>query len=370
MRFVHTADWHLGRPFTGLGSKGSVLRDAQMVTASRVIDVALSEDVDFVVISGDLFDSNEVSGRLVRKTTSLLAGLAPVPALVLPGTHDVLDEGSIYRRREIDEVDNIFVFGIDGTSVEVDGAVVHGRANDTKQGGVRPLRDLKRDTKATANVAVVHASIEIPGKSNPEDYLVTPDDIAKSKMDYVAMGHWHKRGDYSSGGVAAWYSGAPETLKFSEANGAGDVLLVEIHNRKAAVEPRHVGQFTWLEKTVDVAKFPPCGPLEAEILKSAGKDVLLKVRLRGVVPKDSKIDPTEMEQSLSEEFFHIQIDASGIGYPLEGLEGMFPKGTMGAIYVRQLKGQIKKAKTKEETALLEEALHRGAGFISGSQEVV
>jgi len=369
MKILHSGDWHLGRPFVGLGTKGSKLRDAQMSTVKEIIGVASAEEVDAMVIAGDAFDSNEVSGLLVKRVVSLLESLHPIPVFVLPGTHDVLDETCVYHRREFREAGNIHVFGIDGTSFEVGGVAIHGRANDTKQ-GARPLKEVKPNPDVVANVAAVHASIKIPGKSSADDYLVTPEDIAGSDMDYVALGHWHSKGDYSSAGVSAWYSGAPEPLKFDEGNGAGNVLLVEVGDGKTVVEPRHVGHFSWLEKSIDVSKFPPGDSLESEILASAGDKTLLKVSLKGVLPPGTDIDYAYIEESLSEEFFHLQIDASRVGFHLEDLDNLFVAGTVGSLYVQQIRQQIRKAKKPEEKALLEEGLYRGAGYLSGDLEVV
>jgi exonuclease SbcD len=368
MKILHTADVHLGRPFTGLGSRGKQLRAAQLDTLRRIVETAASEKVDCVVIAGDLFDSNEVSGTLVRKVVHQFGAIDPVPVFVLPGTHDWLDDTSIYLRPEFKQSPNIYTFGLDGDSFEVDGATFTGYPNDSKQGGIRPLKEVGPDPEADINVAIIHASIVIKGKSSPDDYLASQEDISRSGFTYVALGHWHRRGDYSSGGTTAWYPGAPEPLKFDEGDGAGDVLLVDIGAKKVSVEPRHVGQFTWLEETYDVAKYPPGGPLESELKKVAGAEVLLRGHLRGVAPKGLRIDPVAIEEDLAGEFFHLEVEASRVGYPMNNLE-RFPSGTVGAVFVQDMKKRIRSARNPEQKALLEEALYRGASYLAGDMEV-
>ena len=368
MKILHTADWHLGRPFKALGKKGKDLRAAQLDTVRRITETASSEGVDGIIVAGDLFDSNDVSGDLVRKVVSLLGDIDPVPVFVLPGTHDLLDDTCVYLRGEFREAPNLYIFGLDGDGFEVADATVTGYPNDTKQGGVRPLKNLEPNPEADVNIAAIHASIAIRGKSNPDDYLVSQDDIAKSGFDYIALGHWHSRGDYSSGDTVAWYSGSPETLTFKEAKGAGDVLLVNIQNGQVSVEPHSVGQFTWIEETYDVAKYPPGGPLESELKKSSGNGVLLRAHLRGVAPRGSRINPVVLEEDLRANFFHLEVEASRVGYPIDDLE-TFPAGTVGALFVQDIKKLIKKAKTPEKKALLEEALYRGASYLAGDMEV-
>jgi DNA repair exonuclease SbcCD nuclease subunit len=366
MRILHTADWHISRPFVGLGPKGAALRDAQMQTVKRIVALASEREVDALIIAGDAFDSSEVSGSLVRRVVSPLAGLG-VPVFFLPGTHDWLTENSIYRSCEFRE-DNIHVFGIDAESFEVGEAAIHGYANRSK-GGERPLRELVPDPGAEVNVAVVHGSIRIPSKSNPADNLITSEDISRSCQDYVCMGHWHKRQDFSSGRTTAFYSGCPEQLKFGEGAGAGDVLIVEIDGGKVKVEPVRVGRFKWIDKIIDLCKFPPGSPLDSQIQAETGNDVLLRVRLIGALPRGKGIDAREIEEALGEEFFHLEVDSAGVGFQLDDLTGLFPKGTVGALYLEQLQREIKKARKPEEKALLEEALHRGAAYLCGEMEV-
>ena len=368
MKFVHTADFHLGKSFSIVGEKGALLREAQMYTLKRIVSLAESEDVDFLIIAGDLFDSNEVSTRLVKKTVDLLKHIDPIPVIILPGTHDLLDEGSIYKRMEL-KGSNIKVFGIDGTSIKVKNAVIHGRPNDTKQGGIHPLKELKCDSNATYNIAVIHASIEIEGKASPDDYLANPTEIASSEMDYIALGHWHKKNDFSTKGVHAWYSGSPEATKFDETDKAGYVLLVNLSKSKTTVEEKKVGKFTWLDKSIDISTFPPGDSLNSEIKTLKGKEVLLRLRLKGTLPRGQEIDSDLLEEEFFDCFFYFEVDASKVGYPVEKVDELFADGTIGSLYVSKIKELIKEEKNKETKELLKEALYLGSSYISGELEV-
>jgi len=368
MKFVHTADFHLGKSFSIVGEKGALLREAQMYTLKRIVSLTESEDVDFLIIAGDLFDSNEVSTRLVKKTVDLLKHIDPIPVIILPGTHDLLDEGSIYKRKEF-KGSNIKVFGIDGTSIKVKNAVIHGRPNDTKQGGIHPLKELKCDSNATYNIAVIHASIEIEGKASPDDYLANPTEIASSEMDYIALGHWHKKNDFSTKGVHAWYSGSPEATKFDEADKSGYVLLVELGKAGVKVEEKKVGEYTWIDKSINVSISPPGESLNSEIEALKGEKKLLRLRLKGTIPKGYEIDADLLEENFADDFFYFEVDSSKVGYPIKDVDQVFAKGTIGGLYVSRLKELIRKAKDKEEKAMFEEALYLGSGYILGDLEV-
>lgn len=369
MRFIHTADLHLGKPFTGMGEKGDALRAAQFETVERIAALAKSEQVDFVVIAGDLFDSNEVRRQTVSKAGQILGGIGPIPVLVLPGTHDVLDEGSVYHAEGFQAFPNIKVFGVDGSTIIVGDAAVHGRATDSKQGGVRPLAELEPDPNAAYNIAVLHASMEIEGKSNPEDYLLSSEELSSSGMDYIALGHWHRKSEFSSGATTAWYCGAPEPTKYDEGDGAGQVLLVELSADGTDVTAVDVATYTWLEETLDVATCPPGDPIDTEIRSRAGDKTILRLRLTGTLSEGEELIAQALEDEFADEFFHLEIDDSKVGYPLEDVEGLFPDGTIGALFVTRLKESIENASDEDDRALMEKALARGAGYISGKLEV-
>lgn len=367
MKFIHTADIHLGKSFAFLGDKGSLVREVQIETLERIASLAQSESVDLLIIAGDLFDSNEVSSRLIRKAVDILKSIDPIPVLILPGTHDLLDEGSVYRRKE-SQGPNINVYGIDGTVIKVKDVAIHGRPNDTKQGGTHPLSELKPDTTAQFNIAVIHASVEIEGKASPDDYLVSTKEISSSGMDYVALGHWHRMSNFSTKGVPAWYCGSPEITKFDEADKAGHVLLVNL-GTETTVEPRKVGQYEWLEKSLDVATSTPGDLLNSEIKKLSGEKVLLRLQLKGTLPHGHDIDANLLEEEFAESFFYFAVNASKVGYPVKEVDKLFAKGTIGDLYISKLMDLIKQAKSKEEKAILKEALYVGASYIAKELEV-
>ena len=69
MRFLHTADWHLGRPF-----HGESLLDAQAGAIEHVAEVARSYAVDAILVSGDLYDRALPPVEAVRLADDALGG--------------------------------------------------------------------------------------------------------------------------------------------------------------------------------------------------------------------------------------------------------------------------------------------------------
>jgi hypothetical protein len=79
-RFVHTSDWHLERTMWGLAEIPEHLRDvlveAPRTAASRVIDLALAEQVDFVLLAGDILDPFDAGPRTLHWLGEQLGRLA------------------------------------------------------------------------------------------------------------------------------------------------------------------------------------------------------------------------------------------------------------------------------------------------------
>ena len=65
VKFLHSADWHLGIRYTQLGGKADKARQIRIQTIQKLVDTAKNENLDFVLIAGDLFDSNDLDRRIV-----------------------------------------------------------------------------------------------------------------------------------------------------------------------------------------------------------------------------------------------------------------------------------------------------------------
>ena len=120
MRILHTSDWHLGRTF-----HGRVLDDAHAVFADHLVELARTEAVDAVVVSGDVYDRAIPPTDSVRLLDETLRRLSDITRVILtPGNHDsarrlgfasdLLREGLTIRARVADVDRPIVIPGPDG----------------------------------------------------------------------------------------------------------------------------------------------------------------------------------------------------------------------------------------------------------------
>jgi DNA repair exonuclease SbcCD nuclease subunit len=97
LTFIHTSDWHLGRTYQRLGRHSAEMRQWRFDAVRRVYELAVAERAAFILVAGDVFQTDTPRPDLVDQVVELLRD-APVPTIVIPGNHDPLTEGSVWRR--------------------------------------------------------------------------------------------------------------------------------------------------------------------------------------------------------------------------------------------------------------------------------
>ena len=228
---LHAADLHLGADAYGDVERQAAQRERERRVFQQVVDRALSDDVDLVLIAGDLFDHNRVSDDTVAFARGELARLRQ-PVVLLPGNHDCLETNGVHDRHDFTAgASHVHVIRrLDGEVIELPDldAIVWGRGMQEHVPTFQPLAHMPAPDSGRWSLAMGHgfyyAERERPERSSP----IFADQIRDSGWDYLALGHHHLQANVSQPGVAAWYAGAP-----------GTVLRVDFSaDRGIAVEPR------------------------------------------------------------------------------------------------------------------------------------
>ncbi|MCW2538498.1 MAG: hypothetical protein JWN95_223 [Frankiales bacterium] len=177
-----------------------------------VVKVALVEDVDLVIIAGDLFDHARVKAPSIARVIGALSRLRQ-PTLVIPGNHDCVDETSIYQRVDLSEAGEHIVFVGDpkGDEVIFDdlGLAVWARGIEEHSPANRPLDGYTPSDPSRWRIVVVHGHYVPAGRVSPYSSLIREEEIAALECDYVALGHWHRYVEIDANGVLASYCGSP-----------------------------------------------------------------------------------------------------------------------------------------------------------------
>jgi DNA repair exonuclease SbcCD nuclease subunit len=196
---LHTADLHIDEG------------QASIAAMRAVIDIALAERVDLVLIAGDTFDHDQVSDLAARSVVTELARLTQ-PVVIIPGNHDPIDYRSIYQRVDLTEAGPHVYFIDDPAGRELifpdlDVAIwARGIENHTPDN--RPLAGYRPSDPRLWRIVLVHGFYVPAGESSWRSSQIHEEEIAALECDYLALGHVHRYWEVSSGSVTASYSGS------------------------------------------------------------------------------------------------------------------------------------------------------------------
>lgn len=247
MRFIHTADWHIGMGASHVPTVADAVRAARLETARNIINLARERQCDFILIAGDLFDSNAVSNELVHQVLYILGQADPVQVYILPGNHDHMSPGSVYQRPAFAKPpSNVHVLK-ERTPIYMQGkdvALLPAPVMQKRQ-EVDPTRDLPKTPEAKYRIGVAHGSLQIEGKYQRDDHPIALDAATREELDYLALGHWHS---YVENGDAIM-PGTPEPMNFDD---SGYVILVEMDGAEILVDEIPINTLSWLEKHLEL----------------------------------------------------------------------------------------------------------------------
>ena len=191
--FIHSSDLQLGMTRWFLeGEAQARFDDARLDSLRRLGDLATREGAAFIVIAGDVFDSNSLSPQTTGRALEALRGL-PVPVYLLPGNHDPLVADSVFKLIDVAGVhllsDTSVVQVADG--VELVGAPLRARtaASDL-------VRDALQELEPTDAVRIMVGHGQAEARSNdlrPDliDLGYVESRLADGTIDYLALGDTH-----------------------------------------------------------------------------------------------------------------------------------------------------------------------------------
>jgi exonuclease SbcD len=384
LRILHTADVHLGARHADLGEQASAQRERQFAAFRATVDLAIETKVDLVLVAGDLFDSNVQPRRSVERVAAELKRLAgaKIRTVIVPGTHDVYDRSSIYRAYDLAELagvgpddDFVTVLSPDRSDVHLEACdvVVHGPCFPTKRAPHSPLRDLTvaGDDRATWHIGLLHAALAIPGRTDGDDVVVTPDEIAATGLDYLALGHWHSAQQGKAGPVTWAYAGAPEPVALDQ-DRAGKVLQVTLEeagtSRQVRVEERTVGRTRFERLEIDAATLATQPALVEQLQARADPDLVLDVRLTGVRPDELDLDVDEVEAQLRPSFLKVRVRDASVPALTEG--ALPSPDTVAGAFIRDVEARIAELEAADDAAQaaeLRDVLRLGRLLLDGHE---
>jgi DNA repair protein SbcD/Mre11 len=200
LRFLHTADLHLDSPFKGMSNVPDrifrQIKESTFHAFDKVIECAIKEKVDFVLIVGDLFDDSSRSLKAQLKLVKSLEKLNQhnIQAFICFGNHDYLG-GDFFN---LDFPDNVHVFMEEGVThfpFYKEGehvANIYGFSYEERAVTKPKVKEYELTSDPVYHIGMLHGSLA----TNIDHDVYAPfrlSDFDRSRMDYWALGHIHKR---------------------------------------------------------------------------------------------------------------------------------------------------------------------------------
>jgi DNA repair exonuclease SbcCD nuclease subunit len=237
LRIAHGSDVHLDTDHYG-GPENLGQRDYHRAVFQTLLERVAAERPQVFLLPGDLFDSNRASDDTALWAMDLLAR-QPFPTVMIPGNHDCLEEGAIFRRHDFNRVPTVrLLTALDGEALELPElqAVAWGRGMVEHTPEYSPLGGLPPAREGVWNLGLGHGIYVGRDGFTQRSSPVEARQIAASGYDYIALGHHHALLNVSTPATAAYYSGAPVPI----AKGAqGTFLIVDLEDGRPAAVTIH-----------------------------------------------------------------------------------------------------------------------------------
>lgn len=347
MRFLHTADLQIGMTASGVGKLAKELQDARVESLQAVLHIAAEKQVNFVVIAGDLFETNQVSPRYRQQVAGTLEGAKPLRVFILPGNHDYLGPNSVYQSEEFARLGpHITVFRERTPFVvpDLDLTFYPGPCFETRS-HESPARWIKKQIGTRYHVAVLHGSMPtVIGRTSDEDeyFPMLTDELKALDMDYIALGHWHSLypDPATAGDSPFYYSGTPEPTGFGERK-SGHALLVEMDETVRRVTALPTAQFRFLDLEKEIKTGSDVEPLRKELLDiPSPHKTLVRIKLGGIISISTREALDNLKVEIENRLAHIRFDDQSLLLePDEADLGEFTKGGVAATTFAMLKKQ-------------------------------
>jgi Calcineurin-like phosphoesterase len=316
-RFIHTADWQLGRAFRSFepGLAGQ-LEAARFDALDQIARVARETGSTHVLVAGDVFDGPDIAGRLIRQGLERMRKHAGLTWVLLPGNHDNARAGGIWDRvAQIGLPENVRVLLEPRAHEIASGVYVLAAPLFSKTVTVDPTAYM--DNEATPpgalRIGLAHGSVIGFGSQTEASIPLDPGRTTSARLDYLALGDWHGVQEFNA---RVWYSGTPEPDRFP-VNEPGYVLAVTLEGAGDVPKiGRHrAAHFTWVQHEARLSEIADMDSVERAVMASGAQSerILARVALTGTLPASQHAGLDAWLERMEGRVKSIEVDHSELG---------------------------------------------------------
>ncbi|MDO5027501.1 MAG: DNA repair exonuclease [Tissierellia bacterium] len=321
VKIMHIADYHIGYTYKFLKDLAEVRRLEVLKSLEDLSIFANDKGIDLVLIAGDFLEASSISPAYLGQIKEILAGFK-ARIFIVAGNHDYISLSSAYLDEDWPENTHIFKSNkIEKVFIEELNTSIFGASFTSsyqRRGFLNGNLDI--DEK-NINIGIFHGDALFSSDDlyNP----ISKDDITSSGLDYLALGHIHKKsGILRFGKTDFAYPGSAASLSFAE-NGPREAILIELDKEVRNYDFYQIGIGQFLTEDFDLTNYRS----EREIAENLRKFLnekypsheknYYKIKLLGRIDEKFFIDLNLLKSFLSD-LAYVQIhDASSLDLDLD-----------------------------------------------------
>jgi DNA repair exonuclease SbcCD nuclease subunit len=269
-KFLHTADLHLDSPLKGLSNHEHApqeqIRGASRAALTRIVTLAIKEQVTFVIIAGDLYDGDwqdYSTGQFFNAEMRRLQQKG-IKVYLLFGNHDAQSKIT----RQLSLPDNVFVFDTkvpETFLLEEHAIALHGQGFATQHVHDRLALDYPAAVADSFNIGVLHTQVE--GHQGHAPYApCTLAELNAKDYQYWALGHVHQPEILQESPTPVVYAGIPQGRHIRETKEKGCYLAsVDDSHQLVDLTFHPLETLRWEHLEVDVSIFSDWEDIESHL---------------------------------------------------------------------------------------------------------
>lgn len=306
LKFLHCSDIHLDSPFFDVTPEKSEERRRELrSTFMRLMEFVRDKGVDYVLISGDLFDTKYATNVTLEILLREFRNCPETQFIIAPGRADAYENNLIYASERLPE--NCHVFKSEGLNriyFERDKVMVYGWGFATEEFVQNPLYDARVDD--TTNINIVCGYADLDGEVGSTLCPISRNDLKTFGADYYALGSRHEATELAGiGGSMFSYAGSLECMGFDEPGlGGAKLLNVKYADGELAIDGKNMtfGHIRFVNETVDITGVNTTSEIINRISrmisdKKYGIETALRCTLVGQV-EPTFVIPTSLENDV------------------------------------------------------------------------
>ena len=320
-RFIHSSDLHLDSQFKGRSSGMPeeilhLLRESTFLAYENIINLCLEENVDALLIAGDVYDGAE---RSFKAQTRFISGLErlnahDIRAFICHGNHDPLNGW----QASLDFPPNCIRYGATAETYPLfegdDSTIfVHGISYPKREVRNNLVPEFPPKVDSAFNIGLIHANVG----ANPDHDPYAPCEIAdlrQTEYDYWALGHVHTRDVLNEEHPAIIYPGNTQGRQINESGPRGVYLIDVDEDLSISRKFLPTDVVRWESFSVDASDMERLQVLQNEIYHSLerllheteGRPLIVRIVVHGATPLHAELsreqDMDEFREALNAEW--------------------------------------------------------------------